>query len=132
MGEMVRASCKCGFWSGTLCIGSGYMDYDLITSQRSPAICITCGTIHLRKYYARNRQSVSKQKCGRCKQGLHFLSENGYFSPADLLKTGNWFPWQLTLEPPTGECINICLNLRFTCPKCQKMAMTLESEGRWD
>ena len=88
-------------------------------SYIAPAICEACGTFHLRQQYAPNG-SVRKQRCGRCRQGLHFLDEDGYYTELDVLK-----------EFPEGHPWDVA-NVRFKCPKCHKLSLVFEFGGNWD
>lgn len=121
MGELYKAECSCGFKSRDLWVGCGMMDTD---ACGLPVACPQCHDIWVEDWKS------GKRTCRKCKVALYYLHEDGSFAPADVLARFKVrVPWGLD---DTEEDIEEIPDVRYRCPQCGKLEMTLVFEGCWD
>ena len=128
MGDIVNAKCECGFEEDCLSIGCG-----MSMTYYAPAVCLPCGILVTKSYYAKDGNSARRYSCKLCHARLHFLNEPGFFSPPDLASQfPDSDPWDIT-HVSSGETGRESYpEVRYTCPKCHKMTLALEDGGCWD
>jgi ribosomal protein L37AE/L43A len=121
MGSMFIGECPCGFKSRDLNIGCGM----IIRADLMPVACPGCHALRVED------SKSGRRTCRRCKAALYYLHEAGSFTPADVLtRFKASAPWDIYAEE--GKDRKSIPEVRYRCPKCGRMEMSLIFVGEWD
>jgi len=122
MGQILQATCPCGFDSTKLFLGGGMMNFT--TYCGAPALCDSCGAFLVLNYLDPN------PRCGDCKGTVRFYNDPALRSTSEQSdqKSHDVFSWNVggrlgTFSLPDTE---------YLCPKCREIKMSFVSVGNWD
>ncbi len=120
MGQMVHASCTCGFDGGTLSIGAGMQDFG--SYYLVPAICRKCGAFDVADYFL-----DPASPCTTCGGPLYFYTEaqpkRKPERTPDLELTDGVADQRQRPSLATESCL---------CPACGQFTLAFELVGMWD
>lgn len=122
MGSIIKAICECGFESGDIFAGGGFLNFQTICS--APAICLNCNRFLIKNYMKKY------SKCPVCWKKVTFYNDPSVQIQINesYKKSDNVFSWHVNDEK--GEFR--LPNTRYLCPKCGKMTLKFEKVGNWD
>lgn len=125
MGNILKASCACGFKSGELFAGFGMAGPEYCGT---PVACPTCKRLWVQNHAKKGAV------CRKCRATLYRLHDPENFGPADVArKLDGSFPWSVESIPSDNPDVDDCPpEFFYRCPKCGKMEMRLENAGLWD
>jgi hypothetical protein len=121
MGNVLRGRCACGFDTGDIFAGGGFITY--ADKCNAPAVCLDCS-----EFLVRNYLQKETTVCPGCHGKLTFYDDPSLFtSPQQIEGDGFLFTWKLANKDghfrlPRAE---------FLCPKCKKMTLMFEDHGSW-
>ena len=115
MGSMIQAKCECGFDSGTIVAGGGFMNFRSMGME--PALCQHCKRLVMRDY------KTKSSRCPECHKKVTFYNDLKLQRPNEKQRRkSNVYEWE-EFVLPDGE---------YLCPKCGRMAMRFKVVGHWD
>ena len=118
MGSVITATCKCGYKTDRLFLGSGMSGYKEIF----PAICSHCKIVVAIDYFNNTSQ------CPTCKKIVTFYNDNKLKSNEEVERnTGDVFSWGIT-----DNTILKLPNIHYLCPRCGQYGLKFEHTGYWD
>jgi DNA-directed RNA polymerase subunit M/transcription elongation factor TFIIS len=121
MGSIIKAICKCGFDSGAILAGGN--SHNFRRTCIAPAICLNCQRFLIKNYMKKH------ETCPNCGKVVTF-----YDNPlvqtkmSKTKKSMNIFSWHISDEREDFQLPNV----RYLCPKCEKMTLKFVLVGYWD
>ncbi len=121
MGNILRGTCTCGFDTGEIFAGCGYISHT--DACNAPAICPSCSGFLVRDYLKKETAV-----CPGCHGRLTFYDDPSLFvTPSGAEGNGHLFTWKLA-----GREGHFRLpRARFLCPGCKQMTLVFEDTGTW-
>jgi hypothetical protein len=121
MGNILRGRCTCGFDTGDVFAGGGFMTYTDICN--APAICPECNEFLVRNYL---KKEITL--CPGCHGKVTFYDDPSLHVPAPRVEgNGYLFTWKLA-----GKEGHFKLpRTSFFCPVCKQMTLVFEDKGSW-
>jgi hypothetical protein len=121
VGQMMQATCPCGFTSDEMLIGGGMQNYGSYCLM--PAACVQCKTIIAADYFGEPEPT-----CGTCGTPLFFyierqpqrrsaVTDDPVTETADAGRHREW------VSPAEDSCL---------CPACGENTLNFAMTGLWD
>lgn len=121
MGTILRGVCICGFDTGEIFAGGGFLTSSDMCN--APALCPACSEFLVRNYLKKDTTV-----CPGCHGRVTFYDDPSlYATPRAVEGDGFLFTWKLANKdgyfrlPRTG----------FYCPKCKNMTLLFADKGTW-
>src|SRR3990170_2583874 len=76
MGDIIQAKCECGFKSGEIYAGGGFMNFKDVLS--APALCTNCYTFTIKNYL------VKDNHCKKCKSKTTFYDDKSLWKDKNI------------------------------------------------
>ncbi len=122
MGIKLRGLCKCGFDTGDIFVGAGFMNF--MDTCNAPAICLNCNEFLVRNYMKKN-----EARCPGCDGKVTFYDDPSLYDPsAKIEEHGYLFIWRVADKDEFFKLPDTS----FLCPKCKNMTLVFEDIGNWD
>ena len=121
MGSILRGLCKCGFDTGDIYVGAGFVNF--METCNAPAICLHCN-----EFLVRNYLKKETTVCPGCHGKVTFYDDPSLSAPHPHVEgDGCLFTWKLAnrdghFKLPRAD---------FLCPKCKKTTLVFEDLGSW-
>jgi len=121
MGNKLRGRCECGFDTGEIFAGAGFISHTDVCN--APAVCLDCGEFLVRDYLKRDASL-----CPGCHEKLTFYDDPSLYTlPPGVEGNGCLFAWKLANSDGHFRLPRAS----FLCPKCRKMTLVFEDHGTW-
>jgi hypothetical protein len=121
MGNILRGTCTCGFDTGDIFAGGGFITHSDMCN--APAVCPVCSEFLVRNYLKKDTTL-----CPGCHGRLTFYDDPSLFTPPPVIEgDGNLFTWKLANREGHFKLPRT----NFFCPKCKKMTLVFEDKGNW-
>jgi predicted Zn-ribbon and HTH transcriptional regulator len=117
MGQIIEARCTCGFTSGRIFAGGGFMNFE--EARNAPAVCTACGILFAGNYFSKDI------RCPKCKKKALFYDDPALRVEAEGEDTV--FSWGL----PDGRTFTLP-EIDYYCPQCKQKKMRFYTVGFWD
>jgi hypothetical protein len=121
MGSKLRGLCRCGFDTGDIFAGGGFVNF--METCNAPAICVNCSEFLVRNYMARDTAV-----CPGCEGKVTFYDDPSVQAPLGEKRYDYLFVWRITDKDEFFKLPDT----NFLCPKCKKMTLVFEEVGSWD
>ncbi|MBN2224993.1 MAG: hypothetical protein JW765_09990 [Deltaproteobacteria bacterium] len=122
MGIILRGLCKCGFDTGDIFVGAGFVNF--METCNAPAICPKCSELLVRNYIKKD-----EARCPGCDEKVVFYDDPSLYDPsAKIEKHGYIFTWRIA---DTNRFFKLP-DANFLCPACRNMTLFFEDIGSWD
>ena len=120
MGSILQGHCKCGFDTGDIFAGGGFLNFQ--KTCNAPAICIKCS-----KFLIKNYMKKETVKCPTCRGKVTFYNDSTLQRPTVKVEFDEIFSWNID-----DESLFTLPNTKYLCPKCKKMTLVFGHGGCWD
>ncbi len=121
MGSILRGLCKCGFDTGDIYVGAGFVNF--METCNAPAICLHCN-----EFLVRNYMAGDAARCPGCEAKVTFYDDPSVQDASGKKRYDYLFVWRIADKDEFFKLPDT----NFLCPKCKKMALIFEEIGNWD
>ena len=122
MGNIIKAVCECGFESGDIFAGGGFLNFQTIFS--APTICLNCNRFLVKNYMKKY------SKCPICRKKVTFYNDPSVQIQINESYKKSYDVFSCYVSDEKGEFR--LPDTRYLCPKCGKMTLKFVSFGCWD
>ena len=121
MGIILRGLCKCGFDTGDIFAGAGFVNF--MDTCNAPAICLRCHEFLVRSY-----MDKETARCPGCDAKVTFYDDPSVQEPLGNKRYDYLFVWRIGGRDEFFKLPDT----NFLCPKCKNMTLVFEEMGNWD